>query len=735
MELAKTRTLVDEKQSPFGPTARSKFRKLPNYILISIGGSILICIVTFLACLLWVTTVLDEQALANSEVQIRNARTNLLAKSRMIVLDYANWDAAVSAMRQADTNWLYENIGSAALVGNVVQFALMWDGSLDSPLGWTTKTKGEIKHDLISDRLMKEIRSRLTHTNPSELETLDFFEWSEGRIFAFSAARFYPVYGATPPGSKRDTDGQLLMGLELTEDTLSTISKNSFLEDLKIEHYQPRDKPYITLTGLQGEVTAFVSWDAPLPGDNLLQQLAPVLCLIAFSTICIIVLIARFIHGGTIRLIQSERQAIIHSKTDALTGLLNRSAFSDLISSPSAKGERAMIFLDLNGFKNINDNEGHAAGDAVIVALSKRLRSLLMPGTFLAHISGDEFAFLILEPDAEARATQLAERIAAIFDTPFEVNTRLLHLHAAIGIAFQTDHTTSGSDLMKQADLAMYEAKRNKARRPTRFDSVMAVRTEGDFLVEQQLRTSLAKGEGFSVYYQPIVSSDRSLVRAEALVRWSPNESGRVSPSKFIPIAERTGMIGELGRIIFRQICADLAAHPLLKVSVNISTIEFLRPGFASEIAQEVERHSINPSRLELELTESIVIESVSTINSIFSDLRQKGFSIALDDFGTGFSSISYLDRLVLDSVKLDRAFASDISSSGKRLALVELVVSMAHRLDLTVICEGVETEADLRLLHEIGCDYVQGFLFDEPLPVNDLCKRWLPDERDSVAA
>ena len=713
---------------------KSHFRRFPTYIATTIGGSIVLCITIFTVCILWMTTVLDRQALQNSIIQIKSARTNLLAQSSMLTVDYAIWDGAVSAMRTSDEEWIYQNVGSAALIGKVIQFAYMWGGSLSMPMGWTFGSGDAAQSDLLPDSLKHSIENSLSAGTTDHRPSYDFFEWSSGRLYALSAARFGTVYGAFPD-SRTETDGQLIMGMEISSERLEQIANNFFIENLRIEQHQPGDQPYIELPGADHHTVAFIAWDRPQPGVDLLYKLMPVLSMVLIVAVGFFIELARSIKKGANYLILSERKASIAAKTDILTGLPNRAAFNEILLGDVGVDNRAIVFLDLNGFKSINDSAGHAVGDQVIVALGERLKALVQADKILAHISGDEFAFILLGAGATSSIVEFSNKVIAVFDHPFRINENQIHLQAAIGYSVQNGPSTSGLDLMRQADLAMYEAKRCKENRPVRFTELMRRRNDDTFVIEQELRRTLADPRDLCVNYQPIVDLNGTYVRAEALVRWTPKELGQISPARFIPIAERTGMMGELGRLIFRQICLDLVLYPSLRVNVNISPIEFQRQDFVEELAAEVRSFSIDPTRIELELTESIIVEDASWINTIFQDLRARGFSIALDDFGTGYSSISYLDQLSFCTLKLDRSFASKIRSSARRLAVLESMIAMAHRLGLSVVCEGVETYEDLNLLRDLKCDLIQGYLFDAPMKIAELSKRWLELDQSTAAA
>lgn len=709
-------------------------RKLPRLIAITVIGTVLFAFVVFAASVIWMTGELDRQALQNSFVQMRTARSNLLSKARLVTLDYTNWDAAVSAMRTADELWLYDNVGSAALIGQAIQLTDMWGGAMPSPVGWITGDQREPRVDALTPELRHLVEEHLSASGTSVLNGVEFFGWSNEDVFAFAAASFAPVYGAAPAQPGQINDGHLVMGVRLTEKVMGKIGNSYFLNGVQIVAQEPITDPFIPLPGIDGKPVAFVTWDEPHPSLDMLKQMTPILALALVISVILMAFGVRLAQRSARQLIQSERLASKAAQTDFLTGLPNRAAFNLAIAGTAAVGGRAVMFLDLNGFKSINDSAGHAVGDKIIVSLANRLASLVDSKRFLAHISGDEFVFLITSPDAEHQMIKLIWDVRDIFTTPFVAMGRQFHLQAAIGYAVQSTEEISGSELMRQADLAMYAAKASKQARPIAFSVEIEHRSQNKFAIEQALRDTLENPEDLSVVYQPIVRVDGQFERAEALARWAPAHLGPVSPEEFIPVAEQSGFIVDLGRLLFRQVCKDLAAHPTLLVNVNISTIQLLDPDFQDNLRFDLAEYEVTADRIQLELTESILVSDTDRVRDILSDISDMGFMIALDDFGTGYSSISYLDRLKFDTLKLDRSFLSQIHSSEKRRALIESVIQMAHRLNLAVVCEGVETTKDLYLLQEIHCDYVQGYLMEKPIPIKLLSNKWLLSNKYNAA-
>jgi EAL domain-containing protein (putative c-di-GMP-specific phosphodiesterase class I) len=309
-----------------------------------------------------------------------------------------------------------------------------------------------------------------------------------------------------------------------------------------------------------------------------------------------------------------------------------------------------------------------------------------------------------------------------------------LSLRTAIGYAVQTDEDTTGDDLVRQADLAMYGAKRQREGGPVAFSHLLETATRDAALIEQGLRRALDRPGELSVVYQPIAAMDGRMVRAEALARWTSPELGSVPPNQFIAVAERTGLIIDLGRRLIDLVCRDLAAHPDLKVSLNVSPLQLMAPDFIPGLVRDLSRYGVDVPRVEIELTESVIVDDTRLAAERFEELHAAGFSIALDDFGTGYSSMGYLARLRFHTLKIDRSFVSKVLATDQDAAVVDGMIRIAHGLGLQVVCEGIETAEELGRLREFGCDLAQGYHLDRPLPIHALAGRWLPHPTPSGA-
>jgi diguanylate cyclase (GGDEF)-like protein len=427
-----------------------------------------------------------------------------------------------------------------------------------------------------------------------------------------------------------------------------------------------------------------------------------------------------------IALTDSEQEAVTAARPDSMPGLMNRAGFSEMIESaaydaPCRDGELAIVYLDVNGFKTVNDSIGHHGGDDLVRALAGRISSAIPPGAALARIGGDEFAVALRGEGVAARVAGTAGAVAHSIDRPFAVGGFEFHVTASVGYAVSGEPGVDASELIRRADLAMYRAKNAAEREPVAYHASMETGALEKKKLEAGLRRALENGE-FKVFYQPLVrAADMTVVGLEALMRWTSAELGPVSPALFIPVAEETGLIHDMGRFVVDRACGDLHRWPGLTVAINVSPVQLRDPGFADEIRQIVEDHGHHPSRFHLELTEGILVNNPAIAERKLAMLKSFGFSLALDDFGTGFSSIGYLRQFPFDILKIDRSFVRDVGVDANANALLQSLVSLGDALDLSVVAEGIETEDQLRLLRLVQCELVQGFMFSKPVPADEV--------------
>jgi diguanylate cyclase (GGDEF)-like protein len=427
---------------------------------------------------------------------------------------------------------------------------------------------------------------------------------------------------------------------------------------------------------------------------------------------------------------RTEEQTQHEALHDALTGLPNRSLFLDRLQHSLSVAARrrttiAVLFLDLDQFKLVNDSLGHAAGDELLAAVAPRIEQALRPGDTVARFGGDEFAVLAEDVRNEHGATRIAERIAEALARPFILREREHFASASIGISIGTG-AEEPEALIRDADAALYRAKDHGRGGYEIFDEVMRSRVIEHMQTENDLRRALQRQE-FVIHYQPVVSlSDGSIVSMEALLRWDHPERGLIGPLAFIPVAEESRLIVPIGRWVVEQACRQAANWQRLRpdsapisVAVNLSARQLADPELIPHIEGSISANGLDPATLWLELTETTLLDDIAYVERTLAALERLGVRLVLDDFGVGFSSLGYIKRLPLSMVKLDRTFVENVTESPHDAAIVRAVSEMAETIGIGVVAEGVETEEQVRVARDLGCGYAQGFHFAEPVPAS----------------
>ena len=419
---------------------------------------------------------------------------------------------------------------------------------------------------------------------------------------------------------------------------------------------------------------------------------------------------------------RSEARLAHIARHDPLTGLPNRLLFREQMDSALADTRRssgiAILCLNLDHFKTVNDTLGHPVGDGLLCEVAKRLFAEAGDGDTVVRLGGDEFGIIQSSEAQPKGAKKLAERVLAAIAEPFEISGNKLSIAASIGIATHGHEPEDADGLLKKADLALDRAKSDGRGNYRFFESEMDALMQARRLLEIDLRHAVEVDE-FEVHYQPLITTATKQISGfEALVRWRHPTRGMVSPAEFIPAAEETGLIGRLGAIVLERACVEALNWPdTIKIAVNLSPLQFRNLHLAADVADVLKRSGLPATRLELEVTESVLLQDSDTIMAILHDIRTLGVRISMDDFGTGYSSLSYLRRFPFDKIKIDQSFIRTLDDSNDCLAIVRAVLGLGRSLGMSVVAEGVETEEQYALLRREGCEQLQGYLFSKPQP------------------
>ncbi|MBB5754298.1 putative bifunctional diguanylate cyclase/phosphodiesterase [Prosthecomicrobium pneumaticum] len=693
-------------------------------ITLNMVAGIVVTLVTVLMAIAWMAVRQNEQAAAGARTMVEGGVEAMQTRIKGLANDYAWWEEAYEAYLRGDAEWIEANLGTGitetniadvlAVVSPAGEIAYSWGHEGDPALG-----------DVLTPAAIAQLRDLIRSAPVENSAARAAYLATSGEPLLVGVTRLAPVSRAAEVDPA--TLPLIVMGSYLRPDSLQKLGATFLVDDLHLDRSgSPEAAAFPAIIDLFGRTIAHLVWTQPTPGTEVLRNIfLPVsgalllFCFIAAMTA---------VNARRLALAQgaSERQAVVAARTDSLTGLANRFGFNEFIESPAFsaachRGEAAIVYLDVNGFKSVNDSIGHQGGDELVSRLAERLGMILPAEARFARIGGDEFALALVGRSAPQAVAGVASAMVHALDQPFSIGGFQFQVTAAVGYAVAEGVDSTAAELLRRADLAMYQAKAAAERDAISYHAGMETGALQKKRLEAALREAIEREE-LSLVYQPIVrAADLQVTHVEALLRWNSPTLGFVSPGEFVPVAEETGLIHELGRFVVRRACTDLADWPGLKVSVNVSPAQLRDPNFANDLVAITRRHGSAPGRFTLELTEGLLVRNPTIAKRKLARLKALGFSLSLDDFGTGFSSIGYLRQFPFDALKIDRSFVADLGANPTANALIQSMVALGDAMDIEVVAEGVETGEQLRLLRLLRCEYLQGYHIAKPLKVADL--------------
>lgn len=518
----------------------------------------------------------------------------------------------------------------------------------------------------------------------------------------------------------------LLVSVNILDDTyIAELGRSLLLDDLTLKTI-PRTGSSIASVPLEaddGSTAGYLSWTTQRPGRALTTVVLPLVILGVIGVALQASAMLRRLRRTSSVLAQQEKSSRHAARHDALSGLPNRAHFAEhlqtalhRLKSDGSEQRVLVAFIDVDRFKDVNDTLGHSAGDQLIVEVGKRLQKHVRSGDFIARYGGDEFAILWMSADPRATSI-LAERIARALVGTIDIDGQPLTVTVSVGIAVAPENGTTVDELMRHADIALYEAKNAGRNRAVIFSNDMAEQVEERRAIEIDLQGAL-QSELLELAYQPIICCRSGMiVGVEALARWNHPTRGFVSPGVFIPIAEQAGLMPQLGEFVLRRAMQDWHYWPHLEVSVNLSPVQFRQTDLVALLYRLVNQYKITPSRFALEITEGVLMDAGERTRRVFDGVRAMGFRMALDDFGTGYSSLAYLCQFRFDKIKIDRSFVNGLSRSESFQTIIQSVISLGKGLGMRIVAEGIETECEALTMTSFGCTEMQGYYFAKPMP------------------
>ena len=660
----------------------------------------------------------NRDALRAEAARAASVQSYMLDRIALLGADNANWNEAYQhAGLRTDPDWIDGAWGPEAFGTIDLHDAYLLDDKGNtlyaSILG---KRSGLTAAQLLTNGLPELVAAAAGASPPRG--AVGFARYADG-LAIVNVTRIRPISEITDPAVP---PRYLMMVKRIDPTALADVERASGFRDLAVST-APVEGVSTPLRDVSSRIVGMLAWRSDAPGYASAMAVLPI-ALLVFALLAY----AGFVGASNARrraeeLLVSQRQALRMAHRDPLTDLPNRRAFADSLDAAIAAGDAvAMLYMDLDGFKEVNDAFGHSVGDALLAQAGRRIAAESGAGVAIARFGGDEFAVLLKGPEIEERARRLAQLLVDSFTAPIEAAGRHVYAGASIGVSLGGDGI-DGTELIRRSDVAMYAAKAGGKRRWRMYDEGMdrgrAVRRQ----IADELRQALASGDVL-VSFQPVVEAmTGKIVGAEALARWSSPTLGIIDPVLFISVAEESGMISDLTRQVLRQACRS-AVNWDISVSVNLSAAEVWDLAFADELLRILGETGLPASRLELEITESYLVKEPQAAADTLAMLRSLGVKIALDDFGMGFASMGQLRRLPLDRIKLTHEFLAEIAKGGNASEVATAFVALARAFDLPVTAEGVETEAQAELLRAAGCTHMQGWLFGKPMAAATLTKR-----------
>lgn len=591
--------------------------------------------------------------------------------------------------------------------------------------------------------LVDELRRQIASLAPSGTTSTDAIAGSgilERMVFGDGAVGIVSVRPVIPDDSTEliqlSGSEYIHVSVRLIDQTVSAaISENYNLAGLRFDTDLAADPAKASLPVLSsgGRILGFFSWNPFRPASQLVSDTAPIIALTAASVFLVVIALLRRLSVTAARLRVSQAEAHFLAFHDPLTRVANRALFEErlqraIVNSRRLHSPLALHAIDLDRFKAVNDSLGHPAGDELLRQVAGRVEKLVSEVDTVARLGGDEFSIVQVDVGSVEDVLRLGQAILAALERPFDLNGQEVSISGSVGIVYSSDAEQDAVDLVRQADVALYEAKTSGRARYEFYAGELDQAVQQRRALEHELRHALSANEGLELVYQPIFEARNGvMIGCEALVRWNHPVRGRLPPDAFISLAEERGLIKQLGLWVLRRAAEHVLATDVPWVAINVSPVQFRDQDFAANVFKILNEVGLPPRRLELEITEGLLLQNSEHVQQTLRHLRASGIRVALDDFGTGYSSISYLRTYGVDKLKIDKSFVSQLGRDDEIDGIVKSIIDLARAMRMKVTAEGVETQEQRVMLENLGCGELQGYLLSRPVTWERLIELSLP--------
>lgn len=668
---------------------------------------------------------MDEQARDGSVRLVGNRIKAMQAALAATAQDFAIWGTAYGHVMARDFDWIYDNFAISAISGDLFDGVVLSGGTLIRPAAWVEGGPAAAGDTFLTKQMAMQIAVRVAAQDPTDSQTENFVMLLDGQATLVTALQVKPDDPQRRIGLDPLTLPQAVLTQRLSPVDLERIAIELTLTALRFVPEPVVGLPNFALDGIQGTPVVYLVWDPPRPGTQLVETMWPVLLLVALA-------FAGLAGGGAMlmrryarQLVLSEQAATRLARQDSMTGLPNRLGFIEHLRrvEQAGIGKIAVLFMDINGFKKINDTMGHDCGDSVVREFAERMRGLATPDVFFARVGGDEFVFVLhVAGDVAARLGQLNLAIATRMIAPCTIGGTEVFVSVSQGYAIKDAPEQSTSELLRRADLAMYHAKRSNLGMVMAYQPEMDQTTHLQNRIAQALQLALTRPDQFECRYQPMVDARSGLMlQAEVQVHWHSPDMGLLDAATFVPVAEATGLIGPLGWMLLELIAADLTQVPGLRVSINFSPHHLDLPQFAAQVQNRLAHYRIAPGRITVELPETGLNVMADKVGHQLDLLHQAGLSSVLDHLGRGMSSINCLRQMPFAALKIDAGLTGAAVLTDQGAHLIRAIVHLGQALGQRVICDGIETADQAKAVMDLGCDVLQGGHIGAALPLAGL--------------